>query len=162
MRPGPPTGAPVRPFGDNAHICFANSAIRGNDTPLSRLMHDLNCPDPEAMYYAELAEAVRHHKTHVEGVRKMSGVFERFEQEIGPQYLARGMEQGIAQGMEQGMARGMKQGIAIGKEQGMEESRRTFALRLLADGLAVERVAQYTSLPLEEVLTLANKGTGDS
>ena len=145
---------PARLFGDNAHICFANSAIRGSDTPLSRLMHDLNCPDPEAMYYAELAEAVRHHKTHVEGVRKMSGVFEqfergvfeRFEREFGPQYLARGMEQGIA----------------IGKEQGMEESRRTFALRLLADGLAVERVAQYTSLPLEEVLTLANKGTGDS
>ena len=147
---GKDEGAPVRLFGDNAHICFANSAIRGNDTPLSRLMHDLNCPDPESMYYAELAEAVRHHKTHVEGVRKMSGVFEqfergvfeRFEREIGPQYLARGMEQGIA----------------IGEDR----SRRTFALRLLADGLAVERVAQYTSLPLEEVLTLANKGTGDS
>ena len=163
---GKDEGAPVRLFGDNAHICFANSAIRGSDTPLSRLMHDLNCPDPESMYYAELAEAVRHHKTHVEGVRKMSGVFEqfergvfeRFEREIGPQYLARGMEQGIAQGMEQGMARGMEQGIAIGEDR----SRRTFALRLLADGLAVERVAQYTSLPLEEVLTLANKGTGDS
>ena len=78
------------------------------------------------------------------------GVFERFEREIGPQYLARGMEQG--------MARGMEQGIAIGEDR----SRRTFALRLLADGLAVERVAQYTSLPLEEVLALANKGTGDS
>ena len=144
------------PFDDGAHIVFVNGALRGDDTPLARLMHDLNCPDPDAMHYEPLARVTRFHKTSDEGVRKMSGVFEAFRQEIegeiGAQYLARG----ISIGEERGISIGREQGREQGRKQGMAQSRRAFARRLLADGFSCEKIADYTSLSMDEVRALAN------
>ena len=85
------------------------------------------------------------------------------EQEIGEEYLAQGIaigeERGIAIGEERGIAIGEERGIAIGEKRGMEESKRLFALRLLKDGFALEQIADYTSLPLEDVRTLAEQAT---
>ena len=115
------------------------------------------------MHYEPLARVTRFHKTSDEGVRKMSGVFEAFrkeiEGEIGEQYLARGIsigeERGISIGEERGIAIGEERGIAIGREQGREQGRRAFARRLLADGFSCEKIADYTSLSLDEVRALA-------
>ena len=41
----------------------------------------------------------------------------------------------------------------------MEESKRLFALRLLENGFTLEQIADYTTLPLEDVRALAEKGT---
>ena len=71
-------------------------------------------------------------------------------QEIGAEYLA----QGIAIGEERGIAIGEERGMA----RGMEESKRLFALRLLENGFALEQIADYTTLPLEDVRVLAAKG----
>ena len=141
-------------FGDKAHILFANSTIRDRETGLSWLMHDLNCPDPKQMHYPELAEVLARHKTTEDGVLKMrTEAFAWLEKEIGADYLARG----IAIGEERGIAIGEERGIAIGEEKGM----RAVARRLLADGVAFERIAQYTALPLEEVRALAEKRAGE-
>ena len=41
------------------------------------------------------------------------------------------------------------------REEGMKESMRTAALRMLADGtLALEKIAEYVGLPLDEVKKL--------
>ena len=144
------------PFEDGAHIMFVNGAFRGEDTPLGRLMHDLNCPDPDRMHYEPLARVTRFHKTQDEGVRKMSEVFEAFrqevEKEISARYLAEGEERGIAIGREQGREQGW--------EEGMEQGRRAFARRLLADGFSCEKVADYASLSLDAVRALAEEMKG--
>ena len=121
-----------------------NGAFRGEDTPLGRLMHDLNCPDPDRMHYEPLARVTRFHKTQDEGVRKMSEVFEAFRQEVEKEISARYL------------AEGEERGIAIGREQG----RRAFARRLLADGFSCEKVADYASLSLDAVRALAEEMKG--
>ncbi len=107
-------------FGDGAHIIYVNGEMREGDTALARLMHDFFCADPEEMYYPEQARTVAFHKTDSEEVRKMSGVFEAFAEEM------------------------RKEGILIGKEQGIsigaERARQAFARRLLADGFSVRRL----------------------
>ncbi len=71
-----------RMFGDGAHIIYVNGEMREGDTALAHLMHDFFCADPEEMYYPELARTVAFHKTDSEEVRKMSGVFEAFAEEM--------------------------------------------------------------------------------
>ena len=137
----------IRLFGDGAHILFVNGALRDGNTPLSFLMHDMHCSDPEQMHYLELADVLRYHKIQEEGVDKMSEAYARLKEEIGAEYLA------------QGIAIGEERGIAIGEKRGMEESKRLFALRLLENGFALEQIANYTTLPLEDVRALAEKGT---
>ncbi len=48
-------------FDDGAHIIYVNGEIK-NDTPLGRLMYDLNCSDPDNMNYKELADRARYFK----------------------------------------------------------------------------------------------------
>ena len=172
-------GGIIRLFGDGAHILFVNGTQRDRGTALSYLMHDIHCPDPGRMHYPELAAVLRYHKIQEEGVDKMSEAYARLEkeiaaelaQEIGAEYLAQGIaigeergiaigeERGIAIGEERGIAIGEERGIAIGEARGMEESKRLFALRLLENGFALEQIADYTTLPLEDVRALVEKGT---
>lgn len=55
-------------FQDGSHILYVNGSYRGND-PLGRLMGDFGCKDAKDMYYAELANGVRHFKE--EGGREL-------------------------------------------------------------------------------------------
>ena len=48
-------------FGDGAHIIYVNGAYR-DDTPIGRLMHDFACPEPDKMFYNELADKTRFYK----------------------------------------------------------------------------------------------------
>jgi len=131
-------------FDDGAHIIYVNGEIRDDDTALARLMHDFFCTDPAEMYYPELAQVVAFHKTDSEEVRKMSGVFEAFAEEIDRQAYSKYMEQGISIGKEQG--------ISIGAERA--------ARNLLAEGFPVEDIARYTSLSPEAVRALVEKELG--
>ena len=134
-------GEVFRLFGDGAHIVFVNGGKRGDDTPLSRLLHDIFCPDPKKMFYGELREALGRHKTENGGIEMMREAYSKWEQAHRAVYLAQGIKQG------------MEQGIAIGKEEGKRQT----ALNLLEDGIALERVAHHAKLPLETVLELAEK-----
>lgn len=128
---------------------YVNGEMREGDTALARLMHDFFCTDPEEMYYPELARAVAFHKTDSEEVRKMSGVFEAFAEEMRNEGILIGKEQGISIGKEQGK----EQGISIGAERAGQ----AFARRLLADGFPIEDIVRYTSLSPEAVRALAER-----
>lgn len=65
--------------------------------------------------------------------------------------MARGMAKGMAKGMAEGVAKGMAEGMAEGVAKGIAEERRRLAERLLASGMAAERVAELTGLPREEL-----------
>ena len=144
---GEGVGEVFRLFGDGAHIVFVNGAKRDGDTPLSRLLSDIFCPDPKKMHYRELREALERHKTVDGGSEAMREAYSNWEERIGARYLAQGREEGIAIGEERG--------IAIGEERGRKEGRRLIARQLLEDGVALERIVHYTKLPLEEVRALA-------
>ena len=146
-----------RMFGDGAHIIYVNGEMRKGDTALARLMHDFFCTDPKEMYYSELARVVAFHKTDREEVRKMSGVFESFAEEMRNEGILIGEKRGISIGKEQGISIGEERGREEGISIGTERAGQAFARRLLADGFPVEDIARYTSLSLEEVRALAER-----
>ena len=113
-------------FGDGSHILYVNGAYR-DETPLGKLMHDFACPEPSQMYYDELAERVKFFKESKEGVATMCKILEEVE----------------AQGLEKG------------RQEGKQETMFDTAKRMLKDGkLSLEMIADYSGLPLEEVLKL--------
>ena len=57
-------------------------------------------------------------------------------------------------GREEGITIGEKRGIAIGEERGIETNKLDNARNMLADNVAVERIARYTGLPPETVRKL--------
>ena len=128
-------------FDDGAHIVFVNGAYRDVTTRLGRLLHDMFCPDPDKMYYEELAEAVRRHKQTEKGVRKMGKVFAAFGREMRKRSKA------------EGIAIGEERGIAIGEEQ----TKRAFIASMLANGCTLDDIVRLTTLPLAEVQALAGR-----
>ena len=54
-------------------------------------------------------------------------------------------------GREEGIAIGEQRGITIGEQRGIETNKLDNARNMLADNVAVERIARYTGLPLETV-----------
>ena len=121
-----------QPLGDRSHIIFVNGAMRDGDTPLSRLMHDFFCTDPDTMYVPELAQAVRDIKGAEKGAEAMSGVFEEI--------FAEGREEGRAEGIAEGLAEGLREA----------------ARRMLAAGsMSIEAIARMLGLDEAEVRSLA-------
>ena len=98
-----------KPFGDRAHIVYANGAYHG-DTDIGRLMADFRCHDPEMMYYSALAERVRHLKYSEEGVKTMSRSEELLVQAEAKKARRKGRQEGMKRGIEKGMAQGVAQG----------------------------------------------------
>lgn len=113
-------------FGDGSHILYVNGAYR-DETPIGKLMHDFSCTDPANMYYNELAERVRFFKEDKEGILIMCKAMEDMRNES--------LQEGI--------------------KEGRRESMKVAAERMLADGtLALEKIAEYVGLSLEEVKKL--------
>ena len=119
-------------FGDGAHIVFVNGANR-DETPLGRLLHDLNCPDPDRMHYEELARAVRHYKFTKTGERKMKPSLVEWEEQF------------------------KNEGRAEGRAEAWAEAARTFARGMLDKGLPPELVAEVGKMSLAEVRALAKE-----
>jgi predicted transposase/invertase (TIGR01784 family) len=71
-------------FNDGAHIIYVNGADQNSSTELGKLMHDLQEPDPDKMYFKEVSESVRYYKETKEGQQAMRDVFEeeRLEERI--------------------------------------------------------------------------------
>ena len=120
-----------RLFGDGAHIVVVNGARREEETDLSRLLHDLDCPDPARMHFKVLADTVRYYKNTDKGGDAVD------------EFLKKLQDEGREIGREEGMAKGR------------EETQRSFVFQLLADGVPLTKIAQYTLLSLEKVQALA-------
>ncbi|MCQ2193498.1 MAG: hypothetical protein MJZ28_00955 [Paludibacteraceae bacterium] len=67
-----------------------------------------------------------------------------------------GLVKGEAIGLEKGKAIGLEEGKAIGLEKGRNEERQEIIINLLASGIAPQQIAEFTKIPLEEVLRVKN------
>lgn len=114
------------PFDDGVHILYVNGEYRG-DSDLGRLMHDFNCTSADEMNFELMAERTRYLKENPKGVSEMCKVIEEMRREE--------REEGI--------------------QEGIKKNAKTSALRMLFDGsLSLEKIAEFTGLPLDEVKEL--------
>ena len=67
-------------FDDRSHIIYVNASYR-DDSPLGRLMHDFNCPDPERMKYQTLRQRTEPFKKDSKEAKKMCEIWEEVKQE---------------------------------------------------------------------------------
>ena len=68
-------------------------------------------------------------------------------------------EDGLMKGKQEGWEKGREEGRKEGKEEGRREGKLEFALELLKDGMALDKVAKYSkpSLAMIEKLAKQNK-----
>ena len=126
---------PLMSFGDGSHIIYANAENAGSDTALGKLMADLMCAEPCKMHYTEIRNAVRKYKETKEGIAVMTGEFER--------------------ALERAREIGAKEARAKALEEGISEGRRETARSMIMDGvLPLDKVAEYSGLSLDEVMSL--------
>ena len=103
-----------------------NGEYRGS-SDIGKLMHDFNCTDADDMNFELMAERTRYLKEDPEGVGEMCKVMEDMRRE---------------------------ERAAAAAEATRAEKKMT-VLRMLADGvLALEKVAEYAGLSLDEVKQL--------
>ena len=161
-------------FGDGSHIIYVNTAVT-DDSPLGKLMQDFTCTEPAVMHYPTLADRTKYFKQEKKGVNHMCDFWEELinegRKEAEEEANAK-VEQANAQA-EQANAQA-EQAIARAEqakaeaEQAKAEAERAYAqvesvkqnarsypiktaLRMIKDGLASEKIAVYTGLPIEEV-----------
>ena len=115
-------------FEDGSHVVYVNAACQ-DDTPLGRLMQDLNCKDPAKMHYKELADRVNYFKISKEGEIYMTDIIEAY-------------------------AKNYAEKVA---EKTAHKSNVEFAKNLLAEGMSEEFIVRTTKLSEEEVRALAAK-----
>ena len=119
-------------FEDGSHVVYVNAACQ-DDTPLGRLMQDLNCKDPAKMHYKELADRVNYFKISKEGEIYMTDIIEAY---------AKNYAEKIAEKVA---------------EKTAHKSNVEFAKNLLAEGMSEEFIVRTTKLSEEEVRALAAK-----
>ena len=119
-------------FEDGSHVVYVNAACQ-EDTPLGRLMQDLNCKDPSKMHYKELADTVNYFKTTKEGEANMASVIEMYAKNQAEKVAAKVAEETAYQ-----------RNIEVAKE-------------MLADNMSIEVVTRISKLSEDEVRALAAK-----
>ena len=119
-------------FEDGSHVVYVNAACQ-EDTPLGRLMQDLNCKDPNKMHYKELADTVSYFKTTKEGEANMASVIEMYAKNQAEKVAAKVAEETAYQ-----------RNIEVAKE-------------MLADNMSIEVVTRISKLSEDEVRALAAK-----
>ena len=123
-------------FGDGSHVVYVNAACQ-EDTPLGRLMQDLNCKDPNKMHYKELADTVNYFKTTKEGEANMASVIEMYAKNQAEKVAAK-----VAAKVAEETA--YQRNIEVAKE-------------MLADNMSIEVVTRISKLSEDEVRALAAK-----
>ena len=70
----------LEPFDDGAHTVYVNCSAENDGSEIWKLIHDLQCPDAEEMYFPRLAERVGFLKGNdEEGGKKVMGYFDERE-----------------------------------------------------------------------------------
>ena len=164
-------------FEDGSHIIYANASVR-DDTQLGRLMQDLTCTEPDDMHYAILADRTKYFKYEEEGVSHMCEFWQELkdegraeaEQELKAMKLmvneaeARAAEaeekaaeaEEKAAEAEEKVAEAEKKAKAKAAEAEVRNSALKNAFKMLLGGkLTVDEIAEYTNLPIEEVMEFA-------
>lgn len=124
-------------FNDGSHIIYVNGEYRDENTELGRLMHDFFEPDPDEMFYSELAERTRYFKQSEEEVYKLSGIIDEL--------------------VQKGRISGFRDGRAEGRAEALAEKEDSFITGLLKLGkLAFSEIAQCAGVSLSRVQDIAN------
>lgn len=118
-------------FNDGEHIIYVNGTDRDSSTELGNLMHDLYCSDPKDIVHKELADRVRYYKEDEGGVETMCQLLDEMRNEAE------------------------ERGRSAGKREGKREARIQNANRMIADGVELNKVAEYSGLSLNKVRELA-------
>ena len=108
-------------FEDGSHVVYVNATCQ-DDTPLGRLMQDLNCKDPAKMHYKELADRVNYFKTSKEGGIYMTDIIEMY---------AKNYAEKVAEKVA---------------EETAHQSNVEFAKNLLAEGMSEDFIVRTTFL----------------
>lgn len=120
---------------DGRTLIFVNGENE-DDTELGRLVRDFKCTNTEAMWYSELRKA----REEVMVSYKYS--LERPDNPVLEEYVREFEERGEKRGEERGEIRGRK------------EAKLETARAMLKDGVSIDKVSAYTSLPIEEIAEL--------
>lgn len=114
-------------FEDGNHIIYVNGAYKNDESDIGKLMHDFRCTSSIDMFYDVLKKGMRHYKETEGGRAAVCKAIETY---------------GENQRTE-------------GKTEGKLEEKIDTAKRMIADNMALEKVAEYSKLPLEKVKELA-------
>lgn len=138
-------------FTDGSHIVYVNASNR-DDTKLGRLMHDFYCANPNDMNYPLLAQKTGKFKENTKEAEHMCRIME----EIKAEGFAEGVEAEraktaakIAEVKAEAEAAAAAAAAAAAKETAVNS-----AIRMIKDGLTVEKISEYTRLPLSRVQEL--------
>ena len=120
-------------FNDGSHIIYVNAKNKDMATELGRLMHDMQCEDPDKMYFELLATRTRFFKQTKEGEKQMKDLIDTWMDEA--------REEGI--------------------EQGVIKKQTEVALSLIGlRTLSVDKIAEVTGLTVDKVNELAATKAG--
>lgn len=111
---------------DEAHIIYVNSTIQ-NETALGKLMQDFFCQDPNKMNYEVLAKRTKFYKETEEGIKEMSEEFQKYMNEE------------------------LQKHKNEWKNEGKKEQSKEMALRLAAQGVSLEIIAEAAECNVETV-----------
>ena len=168
------------PFEDGGHVIYINVSAENDGSELWKLAHDLQCPDPDEMYFPRLAARARFLKQTEEGVKHMSGVFEEIRREAEAKVEAKAEKKAAKQikAAEKKAEQATKQAEQATKqaeqatkqaeqatkqfeqaekkaEQAERQAQESLALRMLQNGESREKTALYSGLSMARVRKLA-------
>ena len=116
-------------FDDGQHIIYVNCSAAKDDSDLWKLIHDMNCADPDEMFIPEIAERTGYFIETQKGEMNMNA------------YLAEVV----------------KEREKAAEQVGERRAARNFALKLLEAGkMTIDEIVSLTGLGLTEVMNLAH------
>ena len=116
-------------FGDGSFIIYVNASKKNDDTPLSNLMHDFFCKNPNDIKNKALAAKVRHFKEDETGVDEMCELMQKLANEAAEQAAKKAKHDNSVE----------------------------IAERLLYRGTSIDDIAYSTALPRDEVEAIAER-----
>ena len=146
-------------FGDGAHIIYANASMQ-DDTRLGKLMADFTCTEPEQMHYKILADRTKYFKYQDEGVSHMCQFWQELKEEGRAEAEKEILEmknkvQDAEAKASQAEAKAFQAEARVSKAEIRNLALKNAFKMLLSGKLTVEEIAEYTNLPLEEIMEFA-------
>ena len=142
-------------FDDEQHIIYVNCAVSDDGSELWKLIHDMNCADPDEMLVSELAERVSFFKKTRKGRTKMSKLFADIIEKERAAGEAKGEAIGLVKGEAIGLAKGEAKGIAKAEAKAQHEKEGFVSNIIKAGTMTLDKIAEAFNMSLAEVQILA-------
>ena len=123
--------ANLEPFNDGSHIIYINGEFRDTSTDIGKIVHDLKCVNPNEMLCDELRQPALYLKQTEGGFKEVETIYKDNVQRI--------------------IEESKDKWIEAGKKAGILEIVRN----LLKLGLPLDKIAEATTLKLEEIEAMA-------